>query len=411
MTMQSILVRALALLALAVSMAGCGGGGADAAGAAQSEETRRAAAFAEQRPVLRTDVCDAANASTVLASVPTVVARAAIAIDPSDGEQGKGDRLRAYAVLADVLAARGDATQAAQLREAVAAIRLSEDADDWWAAGLLTRAIALYEKSLLRFADAYCIQSRLALRYNELGDFAKAEQHYRRAFELMPESFGRIESHCFGCEGAFDGPFAQGQAERVFTRLAAEFPDRAQIFYLLGYLRSAQERFAEAADYYRRAFALDPDYLNAWEKFLDLSSVTQIPAAERETAALALLRLDPASLHVRPDLRSLTDLRRLWTAIRAAEATLPPPENGPLYPLAAVVARREALAKAGDDDASGHDSYAISRRVLNLRSYLSEHPLLNSTAQFLENSSVSESGSIRRCACDAVGGGSRRLDF
>ena len=52
------------------------------------------------------------------------------------------------------------------------------------------------------FADAYCIQSRLALRYSELGDYVKAEQHYQRAFELMPDSFGRIESHCFGCEGA-----------------------------------------------------------------------------------------------------------------------------------------------------------------------------------------------------------------
>jgi len=38
--------------------------------------------------------------------------RAAIAIDPSDGEQGKGDRMRAYAVLADVLDKKGDADTA-----------------------------------------------------------------------------------------------------------------------------------------------------------------------------------------------------------------------------------------------------------------------------------------------------------
>ncbi|HSI11635.1 MAG TPA: hypothetical protein VK961_06305, partial [Chthoniobacter sp.] len=106
--------------------------------------------------------------------------RAAIAIDPSDGEEGKGDRMRAYAVLGDVLEKKGDAAQAKIMRGAVEAIRLSEDADDWWQAGLLRRAVKMYEEALGHFADAYCIQSRLALRYSELGDMAKAEEHYQR---------------------------------------------------------------------------------------------------------------------------------------------------------------------------------------------------------------------------------------
>ncbi|MES2571955.1 MAG: tetratricopeptide repeat protein, partial [Verrucomicrobiota bacterium] len=198
--------------------------------------------------------------------------RAAIAIDPSDGEQGKGDRMRAYAILGDILEKKGDAAQAGIMRGAVAAIRLSEEADEWWEAGLLSHAVGMYEEALLRFADAYCIQSRLALRCSELGDFDKAEQYYRRAFELMPESFGRVESHCFGCEGVFEGERAQGIAEKVFTSLAEKMPNRPQVFYLLGYLRDEQGRHEEAAGFFRKAVQLDPDYLNAWEKLWDLTA-------------------------------------------------------------------------------------------------------------------------------------------
>lgn len=310
--------------------------------------------------------------------------RAAIAIDPSDGEQGKGDRLRAYAVLGDVLEKRGDADQAATMRGAVAAIRLSEQADDWWAAGLLTRAVRLYEESLTKFADAYCIQSRLALRYNELGDFAKAEEHYRRAFELMPDSFGRVESHCFGCEGAFSGERAQSIAEKVFASLAEKTPDRAQVFYLLGYLRSAQDRPAEAAENYRSAVALDPDYLNAWSRLLEVSSETEVPAAEREAAALALLRLDPSGRHTRADFDRVADLRKLWTAILATEATLPKKETGGLYPLAAVRAQLEARKAAGDDDAEDN-SHDWRSRQENLRAHLSDHSLIEPVASLIES--------------------------
>lgn len=177
------------------------------------------------------------------------------------------------------------------------AIRLSEEANDWWEAGLLSRAVKRYEAALGHFADAYCVQSRLALRYAELGQHAKAEAHYQRAFELMPESFGRVESHCFGCEGAFSGERAQGVAERVFTGLAQTMPDKPQVFYLLGYLREEQENYSEAARHYRQAVTLDPDYLNAWHKLLGLAQRMALPRAERESAALAVLRLDPLGRH------------------------------------------------------------------------------------------------------------------
>ncbi|MBC8040489.1 MAG: tetratricopeptide repeat protein, partial [Opitutaceae bacterium] len=159
----------------------------------------------------------------------------AIAIDPSDGEQPKGDRMRAYAVLRDVAMAKGDAKQVEFLAGVLAAIRRSEDADDIAAAGLIDRAIKEYELALESFADAYCIQSRLARQLAEENRLAEAAEHYKRAFELMPDSFGRVESHCFGCEQAFASGTAQSLAEKVFTNFVVKTPEKPQVHYLLGY--------------------------------------------------------------------------------------------------------------------------------------------------------------------------------
>lgn len=313
--------------------------------------------------------------------------RAAIAIDPSDGEQGKGDRMRAYAILAEVLEKKGDAATAKIMRGAVSAIRKSEDADDWWTAGLLGEAVRRYEAALLDFADAYCIQSRLALRFSELGQHAKAEQHYLRAFELMPDSFGRVESHCFGCEHAFDGLRAQSAAEKVFSRLASLPPVKPQVHYLLGYLREAQNRDMEALDSYRAAVKADPDYLNAWKELASLAATTQMPRAESEQAALEMFRLDPAGRHSSPELRDLRDLRRLWTALLAAEKSLPVTETGPLLPLPAAKTRIEA-AQAASSGSNAWDTWSypslFSRRQ-ETREHLLQNPLVQTLVSFIEN--------------------------
>ena len=93
----------------------------------------------------------------------------------------------------------------------------------------------------------------------------------------MPESFGRVESHCFGCEGVFHGELAQNIAEKVFGELAAKTPDKPQVHYLLGYLREEQGRYQEALPELQKAVKLDPDYLNAW-KHLETHSGAIAPA-------------------------------------------------------------------------------------------------------------------------------------
>jgi tetratricopeptide (TPR) repeat protein len=219
--------------------------------------------------------------------------------------------------LAEIRAARGDAKEAEFFRGAVAAIRESETADQLHEAGLLKRAVKIYEDSLTHFADAYCIQSRLAIQLSDLGLHELAEEHYQRAYELMPSSFGRVESHCFGCERAFEGERAQSIAEKVFTRLAQATPDKPQVYYLLGYLREEQERPREALDYYRQAVKLDADYLNAWQKMQEISSKTVVPSAERDTVTFNLLRLDPNHRHVSYTFQAVSDLAELWRRVAA----------------------------------------------------------------------------------------------
>lgn len=267
-------------------------------------------------------------------------ARQAIAIDPSDGEQGKNDRMRAYAVLADVLDAKGDATDADLYRKAVAAIRLSEKADDLRDAGLHDRALALYQESLSVFSDAYCIQSRLAIQLTQRGRHSEAMAHYRKAYELMPTSFGRVESHCFGCESVFKDSQAQGVAEEVFVRAIQRNPQNPQSHYLLGYLREEQQRFADALDQYRFAVALDPDYLNAWKKLNELAEHTYIDPTERDIARFKLLTLDPRGSHIQHSLNKVASLPSLWKTIETVHVSQVSSDDEHVFPLAATAARQ-----------------------------------------------------------------------
>ncbi|RYG40608.1 tetratricopeptide repeat protein, partial [bacterium] len=269
--------------------------------------------------------------------------RQAISIDPSDGETHDGRRLYAYTVLAEIREARGDNGQAAEYREAVAAIRLAEKADEMQEAGLTNRAIATYEESLRRFSAAYCIQSRLAIQLMEEGRTKEAEEHYRRAYELMPDSFGRVETHCMGCEGVFKGELAQNVAERTFDRLAKETPNKPQVHYLLGYLRESQGRYEEAMASYSRAVELDPDYLNAWIKLSGLSEYLTIVPERQRAIASAILRLDPLQKHGSDDgVLEGAALAEVWKATEAAITAQMPTGPRAIYPLAASA---EALEK------------------------------------------------------------------
>ena len=242
----------------------------------------------------------------------------AIGIDPSDGEQGKGDRMRAYSILADILEAQNKIEQANLYRNAVQAIRLSENADDYHALSLFDTAIEKYKIATEQFSDAYCIQSRLAIQLTRRGRHEEAVEHYRKAFELMPDSFGRIESHCFGCETVFAHPEAQSIAEDVFLEILEKRPTNAQVYYMLGYLRKEQRNYNGAIQNFRHAIGLDPEYLSAWKQLYLIGNESFLAGWEHDIAALKMMELDPLQRHVSVDFKKITDLRGLWEKSKIA---------------------------------------------------------------------------------------------
>jgi tetratricopeptide (TPR) repeat protein len=292
-------------------------------------------------------------------------ARKAISIDPSDGEQGPGRRMRAYAVLSQIRKARGDDKEAQLLQSAVDAIRLSENADRYFQAGLLEQAITMYEDSLAKFDGAYCIQSRLALRLSEAGKHEEAAEHYRRAYELMPDSFGRVESHCFGCEAAFRGAQAQSIAEKVFQSLAKTDPGKPQVHYLLGYLREEQGNYSDALVHFREAVKLDRDYLNAWKHMETVGKEYYLSAADQDAIAFNGIRLDPLNHHGGwTGFDKVTDLRTLWNAAQTAERFQPHLAEV-LYPLPAAKAAMEKLA--GESSAQRATFEMMSENIVYTR--------------------------------------------
>jgi tetratricopeptide (TPR) repeat protein len=282
------------------------------------------------------------NADNLAVAEATI--RRAIAIDPSDGEEGPNDRMRAYAILAEILKRRGDVGQSALYAGAVQAIRMSEHADEYHRAGLYERAFTGYRGALEKFSDAYCIQSRLAVQLNKRGKRDEAMVHYRRAYELMPSSFGRVESHCFGCENVFQGEEAQGMAERVFSDIIRRSPRNAQAHYLLAYLREQQGRYDQAVQPLRAAVSIDDRYLNAWKRLQDLADETFIEPDELDIARLKLLELDPMKRHSYYSLEEVGQLAALWNGVNRAHdiaVDAAPPASG-VYPLAAVARERNA---------------------------------------------------------------------
>lgn len=278
--------------------------------------------------------------------------RQALKVDPTDGETRAGDRVRGYAVLADVLEARGKQDDAAFFRRVVASVRMAENGDRFKEAGLVQRSLPFYEQASGLFAEAYCVQWRLAERLWALGQREEAQKHYAIAFERMPEQFGQLAHLCFGCEGVFDKPESRSVAERVLANLVENGPARPQVHFLLGQLREKQGRIFEAYQEFRQAVEIDPGYMDGWMRLGEIASETAVPQAERDRIALAMLKLDPLGRHTCIDPAKLADLRSFWMVQEQNQALLDAPPAS-ILPLPASA--RELAAAAQTAGASARN--------------------------------------------------------
>lgn len=224
-------------------------------------------------------------------------ARHAMKVDPTDGEQPKGQRLLSYKVLADILADAGQTSEAHTLKRIVAAVRLAEQGDELNEIGLAQQAVEVYRQASADFSDAYCVEWRLARRLQEQGDEEGARRHYEKAFQMMPNQFGRLANLCFGCEEVFTAGLSQSVAERVLQQIASEPDPKPIVFDLLGQLRQAQGDYVDAARYFRKAATLDPSYFDAWQHLRGIADEAFLSPEEKKAVAVRLVELDPFLQH------------------------------------------------------------------------------------------------------------------
>ena len=225
------------------------------------------------------------------------IARKAVETDPTDGETDAGDRVRSYAVLAQILAERGNTKEAEFFGNVVKAVRIAEEGDALANDELLTRSMAKYAEAEKYFSAAYCVQWRIAERMRALGLNDLADAHYEESFRQMPAQFGAVASLCLGCNGIFDNPQSVSAAEKILTRIAASDAPHPTACYLLGELRTEQNRYEEACEAYTRACTLKPDYLDALNALLQLQALLNKPRPTLEATQNRILALDPLGLH------------------------------------------------------------------------------------------------------------------
>lgn len=222
----------------------------------------------------------------------------AIALDPSDGDHGKFTRMHCYDVLARILEKQGKPEKAKFFNEVVVSIRAGEAADDYLYAGLTQEATDRYKKALGHFNDAYCLQSRLAKTLMEAGKFDEAIPYFKKAFELMPVSFGPRESHCFGCEGIFDDKRVQNLALPTLQAFLDKEPANPRTPYLLGLLFEEMKKEPEAISAYEKALELDPEYYNAARTLYNI--ISKDPKKFAQTLVLQKQLLEIAAYQTKP---------------------------------------------------------------------------------------------------------------
>ena len=302
------------------------------------------------------------------------VARKAVETDPTDGETRAGDRIRSYAVLADILAARGQAKEADFLRGAVKAVRLAEEGDDLQECGLVRRSLAKYEEAEKYFSAAYCVQWRKAERLRELGMEEAANRHYEETFRQLPTQFGFVASLCFGCAGVFDSPGTIPIAERVLTEAASGATPAPAACYLLGKLREEQERPEEAFAAYARATELAPDYLDALVALNKLRFRVRRPRAEWERIQARIFALDPLGRHSGIYASDILD----WGLAKRLESEalrkLPEPDFESLRKIVFPA----SLAKAKEKPASGGGKHELRNAKAEFNRKMSDRLLCES---------------------------------
>jgi len=267
--------------------------------------------------------------------------QAAIALDPSDGSAGRGERQRAYEILWRILEAEGKSADAAKCRKVVEGARLAEQAARAGQDGLSSKAVDLYRQALAANPQDCRVRLDYAYLLNERGQTTEASGEYEKAAELVLSSEGPVGGAGFDLWHVASGADV---IEKVFGRLKRQHPSDPGLLTCLGDIQREKGDYRGALDNYEKAVAAAPRFVRAWQGITYLGGKGVLSKKQAATATLALVRLVPLDRFYVSVPDEFGDFAALWRAYDKASKSLYRLPTGPLLPLEAS---KRALAAGG----------------------------------------------------------------
>ena len=135
--------------------------------------------------------------------------------------------------------------------------------------GKLERAMEKFQRALEQDPNRADTNQAIAVLYERIGEVDKADEHYRRALRLEKDSPEILNAY-----GAFlcnQGRRKEGQVYFERAALTPLYSTPAAAFTNAGVCARADSRPEEAEQYFRRALAVDPRFVEA---LLQMASLT-----------------------------------------------------------------------------------------------------------------------------------------
>jgi tetratricopeptide (TPR) repeat protein len=263
--------------------------------------------------------------------------RAAIALDPTDRSAAHGWRQVAYDILGQILRAEGKRTAATACAQVIKAARITDEARKDDRVGLHILALGLYRKALAIWPQDSLVQVLLAEALESRGRHQDALQEYRKSFDLVLSSEGRISGADPGEDSGLQNEDGRKLAMASLNRLRKSHPTDPGVLFVLGQFQSKSGDDRAALARYEEAVRQDPRYVRAWEEILSLGSSSLATKKQIEDAELALVQLDPLNYRAFNSevLQRFADYLAIWRAYDRASKLVFPLPTSPLFPLEA----------------------------------------------------------------------------
>ena len=136
-------------------------------------------------------------------------------------------------------------------------------------------AISVYTGAIERFEDhRWGIFNQLGHLYRYRGSFSESEYWYRKATEEDPDE---AASFIFlGCVQARQGHLRQAEESHRRATGCTESWNIFEAFHNLGLVLRGQGRFTDAAECFRKALEIDPEYEDATKALEDVTHVVKL---------------------------------------------------------------------------------------------------------------------------------------